>query len=320
MMAFHQTWIQFIAGVEVTDDMGELPELPTESHICFRKRNGGPNGGQFVDILFPDEDEVTLAKVQEANKMFEKWYQQRLFERIPGQTKPMRAVNEFDRYDNILPYIVDINDLNDINDNIGVTNASKITDACYAGHAPIPHGFQNFWEFLWRNNLTLIVMLTDLNPNKANKYWPGEKEEMQVGNYVLRLINDINDINDINETHVCVRTIEMKDTITEEVKHFTHLHFLEWPDFGVPNMNTFRQVLHKFQELKTTHPLSYIHCSAGVGRTGTFIGADLIHTFPNMDLLELVRKMRDKRIGMVQTTKQFEMLQQIQEDLKKMSF
>ena len=68
----------------------------------------------------------------------------------------------------------------------------------------------------------------------------------------------------------------------------TQLHYTGWPDFGVPantkDLLTLNQIKNAFIDDKTgissgsrqgVGPL-VVHCSAGVGRTGTLIGLDTI--------------------------------------------
>lgn len=57
-----------------------------------------------------------------------------------------------------------------------------------------------------------------------------------------------------------------------------HFHFTTWPDFGVPNPpQTLVRFVRAFRERvgPDTRPI-VVHCSAGVGRSGTFICLDRI--------------------------------------------
>lgn len=57
-----------------------------------------------------------------------------------------------------------------------------------------------------------------------------------------------------------------------------HFHFTTWPDFGVPNPpQTLVRFVRAFRERigPETRPI-VVHCSAGVGRSGTFICLDRI--------------------------------------------
>jgi protein tyrosine phosphatase len=63
-----------------------------------------------------------------------------------------------------------------------------------------------------------------------------------------------------------------------KVQNITQIHFTGWPDHGVPeNASTieeFELMLNKFVEwnLKSSaKEKAIVHCSAGIGRTGTTI-------------------------------------------------
>lgn len=87
-----------------------------------------------------------------------------------------------------------------------------------------------------------------------------------------------------------------------------HFHFTTWPDFGVPEPpNTLVKFVRSFRERITTDnnkPI-IVHCSAGVGRSGTFIALDRIlqhiKKYDIVDIFGIVHEMRKERVWMVQT-------------------
>lgn len=64
----------------------------------------------------------------------------------------------------------------------------------------------------------------------------------------------------------------------EQQRIIRHFHFTTWPDFGVPNPpQTLARFVRAFRERvgPDQRPI-VVHCSAGVGRSGTFITLDRI--------------------------------------------
>ena len=63
--------------------------------------------------------------------------------------------------------------------------------------------------------------------------------------------------------------------LQDEVHTFTHYFFKAWPDFGVPDtpksLVSLIKLIRGQEQVTENNPL-LVHCSAGVGRTGTFIG------------------------------------------------
>ena len=87
----------------------------------------------------------------------------------------------------------------------------------------------------------------------------------------------------------------------------THWHFLGWPDHGCPQYATslISFIRHVRKYYKRDSPPVLVHCSAGVGRTGTFILLDsMLERLTIEDTItvyELLKEMRKKRVFMVQT-------------------
>ena len=88
----------------------------------------------------------------------------------------------------------------------------------------------------------------------------------------------------------------------------TQFHYTAWPDHGVPDnvmslISFIRHVRKKFP-LFLDQPL-LVHCSAGVGRTGTFITLDMMmqqmKAESTLSVHQCVRDLRTQRMNMVQT-------------------
>lgn len=77
-----------------------------------------------------------------------------------------------------------------------------------------------------------------------------------------------------------------------------HYYFKKWPDHGVPEdpMHLIMFVKKVKAEKRPSYSPIVVHCSAGVGRTGTFIGLDLImqrlKSESKINIFETVKKLR----------------------------
>lgn len=104
-----------------------------------------------------------------------------------------------------------------------------------------------------------------------------------------------------------------------DTKLITHLLFKGWPDWNAPEGKDSDALLKLIElaNIKNTvanSPL-IVHCSAGVGRSGTFIALD--HLLKELDddvldsaegdpIYDLVSKLREQRMYMVQSEAQYE--------------
>lgn len=108
-------------------------------------------------------------------------------------------------------------------------------------------------------------------------------------------------------------------------REVTQLQTKKWSDFSAPeNTKIMRDIVHKTRDLNTSfiHPI-LVHCSAGVGRTGTFIAVykltdeylssrkrnldylDLQLKKKHLDVYSTVMEMREQRMKMVQRPEQY---------------
>ena len=94
----------------------------------------------------------------------------------------------------------------------------------------------------------------------------------------------------------------------EEKRDIVHYYFQSWPDHGVPRYAT--ALLGFIRNVRKSHfpsdpaPL-LVHCSAGVGRTGTLIVLDImlqvLEAQAGINVYHSILKLRRQRCSMVQT-------------------
>ena len=104
-----------------------------------------------------------------------------------------------------------------------------------------------------------------------------------------------------------VRTFSVTKDDSKDERIVTQYHYTIWPDHGVPEYPT--SLLHFVRKVMVSNPPNsgpiVVHCSAGVGRTGTFITLfnqlRRIDSEKNLNVFNFVRSMRRNRCCMVQT-------------------
>ena len=104
----------------------------------------------------------------------------------------------------------------------------------------------------------------------------------------------------------CLSLSQMKGESGKPFKT-TQFHFTTWPDHGVPDYAT--PILGFHRRVKSQHKPSrgplLVHCSAGVGRTGTYIALDnVLDQIAAEDIIDIsgtIVKARNQRMKMVQT-------------------
>ncbi|XP_027477018.1 tyrosine-protein phosphatase non-receptor type 1 isoform X3 [Zalophus californianus] len=147
---------------------------------------------------------------------------------------------------------------------------------------------------------------------KCAQYWPQKEEKEMIfedTNLKLTLISE-----DI-KSYYTVRQLELENLTSQETREILHFHYTTWPDFGVPESPaSFLNFLFKVREsgsLSTEHGPVVVHCSAGIGRSGTFCLADTCLLLmdkrkdpSSVDIKKVLLEMRKFRMGLIQTADQ----------------
>ncbi|XP_067932647.1 receptor-type tyrosine-protein phosphatase alpha-like [Watersipora subatra] len=188
-----------------------------------------------------------------------------------------------------------------------------------ASQGPLETTIDDFWLMIFQQRPKAIVMVTntvEMGKHKCEQYWPED-----VGGVMkFRDIKVTLTTCDIWADYV-VRSLSVtKGGETFKTKQF---HFTSWPDHGVPaEMSPYVTFYKKVKEgtQHLTRPM-LVHCSAGVGRTGTFISCwNLLKEAKKtqaVDVLGCVTAMRLRRPCMVQVKEQYYFLHCVVEEILK---
>jgi len=177
---------------------------------------------------------------------------------------------------------------------------------------PLQNTIGDFWRMAFEYKVTVIVMLTKLiedDKEKCAKYWPNDSQ-------VYDNIIEITLLNEVKSPTIITR--KMKMIMNNEERECTQIQFTAWPDHGLPSPEEDYIALSDLSdESNLGHGPILVHCSAGVGRSGTFC---TVHSYihflrdhvknnnelPPMSIASAVVSLRKERAGMVQTTDQYE--------------
>ncbi|CAL1546634.1 unnamed protein product [Lymnaea stagnalis] len=181
--------------------------------------------------------------------------------------------------------------------------------AYIASQGPNKIMIRDFWRMVWQHKVSKIIMLTNLMEackKKCEQYWPDEGSQ-KYGELTVLLVNVT------KYTDFIIRTFELTkvETEMENSRIVKQFHFTTWSDHGAPTYPTtllsFRRKVINFKPEDTSPVLS--HCSAGIGRTGTFIALnyllDQAVAENQVDVLRCAQLMRANRVNMIQTLEQY---------------
>lgn len=185
---------------------------------------------------------------------------------------------------------------------------------------------------IWHETTTpaVIVMLTQTHESAREKCFPYYPQTLDAPVIRLNPNNEYEDdfihdlklasIEDHEDVRAQVRELDMATEDGSESRKVWHLLFAGWPDFLVPegaDRDALLRLIAMSREKNADNATNprIVHCSAGVGRSGTFIALDWLlqeldegslDQVPDGEdpILGVVCKLREQRMMMVQSEPQ----------------
>ncbi|EYB90795.1 hypothetical protein Y032_0214g2337 [Ancylostoma ceylanicum] len=223
------------------------------------------------------------------------------------------------RFTNILPYDHSRVRLAQVSDQEGAdyVNANYMPGFSsrrefIAAQGPLPTTRDAFWQMAWEQGCPAIIALTkcvEKGRDKCHQYWPDNEHSS-----VVYADIEVTVLSESTFDDFTIRELRMKKLHeSAPPRTIRHFHYMAWPDFGVPDhpegiirfaLKYRSRIPHSPQNRPTI-----VHCSAGVGRSGTFIAIDrLLQTIQidrPIDVFGIVHEMRLERCHMVQNEQQY---------------
>ena len=237
---------------------------------------------------------------------------------------------KINRHNDILPYTFNAVP---INLNIKEKNIDNYINASYidgpikkeeklfiATQGPLKETIPSFWKMIYNHKIKLVIMLSSRLEEAEGRnaiYWPNEIDKPFKFDNIK--------INFIEREELIPDAVDLKKFKINNDLEVIQMHILCWQDHGMPNdpnlsNDIFYQMINyikKQREENNKAPI-VVHCSAGVGRTGTVIaiyiilycleylkklGKSLI-----MNVFNVVRKLREQRYSLVTDTDQYQFI------------
>ncbi|KAL5961147.1 Tyrosine-protein phosphatase non-receptor type 9 [Taenia solium] len=212
---------------------------------------------------------------------------------------------------------------------------------------PLESTAVDFWQMVWTTGASIIIMLTKIVENgrvKCGQYWPALEINYGHGSSAssatkcfppfsvtnVQQTVEANGLYQLSRLQLSKSHASGKVTASEpsnsttslaETRKIEHYLFLGWPDFDVPKeprgFLTFLDVINERLRQSSTSlspsPL-IVHCSAGIGRTGTFTAIDICLAQAKaegyVDVPGVVTRIRQQRACSVQLAKQYAFIYQ----------
>ncbi|KHJ87466.1 Protein-tyrosine phosphatase, partial [Oesophagostomum dentatum] len=148
---------------------------------------------------------------------------------------------------------------------------------------PLENTMHAFWAMVLQEKSDYVLMLCNViecDRVKCEQYWPREIGEAMVfgENNDGRIVVTSMDAHPMSDEDFFIRVSKLRLDFIENGNDATrvvsHYHWENWPDRGVPSAKL--TPINLLAEVRDSNAPIIVHCSAGIGRTGTIVAISYV--------------------------------------------
>ncbi|CAD6186099.1 unnamed protein product [Caenorhabditis auriculariae] len=182
--------------------------------------------------------------------------------------------------------------------------------------APMEKTCADFWFMCLSERVEIIMMLCNFiekGANKCWKYFPEYKETMTFTEGPQKILVKCTRVKNLSWGESKLKESTFYVEGVGKTMKIKHIHWIDWPDRCVPSPDmTVIKILDRY---RSKNPI-VVHCSAGIGRTGSVVMIEyILEQLESHEKItpsdEILLKIRKQRNNSVQTEHQYLFVHQV---------
>lgn len=206
---------------------------------------------------------------------------------------------------------------------INASDVETVNQKYIITQGPLHHTVEDFWKMIILKNCTCIVALAmdiEEEEDKCAPYWKHERLPHTFEDWTITPSDErvLHVSKKLPHQKLVERYFFAKNCKTGEQRVITQIHYENWPDNGVPDFPLFVKLLDIADvRIKDASDPICVHCSAGIGRSGTFVVAQSLRKelrkTPSMkvNIPKTIFSLRKQRAWLVGTWAQMQVIYEV---------
>ncbi|KAL6738692.1 hypothetical protein Aduo_012213 [Ancylostoma duodenale] len=177
---------------------------------------------------------------------------------------------------------------------------------------PVAESVEDFWHMIFTERSNVVVMLCNFVEGSHEKCYPYFASEPNLpvafGKMLTVTVKECYEPDPTGTIQHKLIEIDVLGTVAK----VHHIASLDWPDHTAPSSPLPAVTMLKLARMLSAGRPITVHCSAGIGRTATFVGIDYasqkIRKDSNTSMTDVLKELRHQRLHAIQSPIQYTFL------------
>ena len=289
-----QEFLEMLTPQEVADKL-KIPDDKSDSILkeyrVLKRADHSKNRDHYLPVHMIDSDDPNKMRTRAVPEVIHKTY-------VNTGKYPVSEKNKEDIQNHFLHahYITD--------------PLTKVPERFISSESPKEVVIPNFLRLIFFKKIALVVMICQMHEldttevtrhSKCSRYFPSTMgESLTFGDYIIKNVNLSEDNGySVKRTFKISLSEAARKHSPRNFEHFFHhLHIYKWQDMTAPDLASVETAFLEVDQAIQKHPKSpvLVHCSAGIGRTGTFESMYFLREQMQKYKREMSKKIRLRKV------------------------